>query len=298
MYTFSITRDSAYVFALTNYQSGLTETKIAGETGQVSEVRQEGDLKFLYKLKVDESALKKRNINPRLTEFRKESIAAAQVASGLALQYQQKKKADTAKVRQDIFESEFDKEKQDTVLNQKLILQQPRTEPSDEILKNAKLYDYNLKFSAQSFTAGFNNDVLVTQYQPFTGSLPVNLGGNEPFNAMFQAAVFDLFEDIRFTGALRLPLFGGSSSSAVSAGTNGIGVATFIPGGGSFFDGGGQWYARVDYLKLRTDFSLLYFRQTDVGSYPLVDTGSNTGEYVDSKLYTNLFPGSHKISFG
>ena len=59
IYTFSITRDSAYVFALTNYQSGLTETKIAGETGQVSEVRQEGDLKFLYKLKVDESALKK-----------------------------------------------------------------------------------------------------------------------------------------------------------------------------------------------------------------------------------------------
>jgi hypothetical protein len=289
MYTFSITRDSAYVFALTNYQSGLTETKIAGETGQVSEVRQEGDLKFLYKLKVDESALKKRNINPRLTEFRKENIAAAQVASGQALQYQQKKKADTAKVRQDIFESEFDKEKQDTVLNQKLILQQPKTEPSDEILKNAKLYDYNLKFSAQSFTAGFNNDVLVTQYQPFTGSLPISLGGNEPFNAMFQAAVFDLFEDIRFTGALRLPLFGGSSSSAVSAGTGGIGIATFVPGGGSFFDGGGQWYARVDYLKLRTDFSLLYFRQTDVGSYPLVDTGSNTGEYVDSKLYTNLF---------
>ena len=54
IYTFSITKDSAYVFALTNYQSGLTETKIAGETGQVSEVRQEGDLKFLYKLKVDE----------------------------------------------------------------------------------------------------------------------------------------------------------------------------------------------------------------------------------------------------
>ena len=45
IYTFSITSDSAYVFALTNYQCGLTETKIAGETGQVSEVRQEGDLK-------------------------------------------------------------------------------------------------------------------------------------------------------------------------------------------------------------------------------------------------------------
>src|SRR5579864_4459207 len=98
IYTFSITKDSAYVFALTNYQSGLTETKIAGETGQVSEVRQEGDLKFLYKLKVDESALKKRNINPRSTEYRKETIAASQTAGGQALQYQQKKKTDTVKV--------------------------------------------------------------------------------------------------------------------------------------------------------------------------------------------------------
>jgi len=289
IYTFSITKDSAYVFALTNYQSSLTETKIAGETGQVSEVRQEGDLKFLYKLKVDESTLKKRNVNPRNTEFRKETIAASQVAGGQAIQYQQKKKADTVKVQTDIFESEFEKEKLDTVLNQKLILQQPQPEPEDEVLKNAKLFDYNLKFSAQSFTAGFNNDVLGTMYQPFTGSLPIMLGGNEPFNAMFKAAVFDLFEDIRFTGALRLPLFGGSSSSAFSVGTGGSSVSYFIPAGGSFFDGGGQWYARVDYLKMRTDFSLIYYRQTDVGTYPLVDSGTNSYSYVDSKLYTNLF---------
>ena len=152
----------------------------------------------------------------------------------------------------DIFESEFDKEKLDTVLNQKLILQQPKPEPADEILKNAKLFDYSLKFFAQSFTAGFNNDVLVTQYQPFTGSLPIMLGGNEPFNAMFKAAVFDLFEDIRFTGALRLPLIWRKFiARAVSAGTGGTGISQHLyPAGGSFFDGGGQWYARVDYLKL------------------------------------------------
>ncbi len=293
IYTFSITRDSAYTFALTNYQSGLSETKIAGETGQVSEVRQEGDLKFLYKLKVDESALKKRNVNPRLTEFRKETIAANQIANGQALQYLQKKKADTVKVQADIFESEFDKEKQDTVLNQKLVLQQPLPVPENTVLKDAKLFDYNLQFFAQSFTAGFNNDVLGTNYQPFTGALPITLGGNEPFNAMFKAAVFDLFEDIRFTGALRLPLFGGSSATDISAGSGGTSIATFIPVGGSFFDGGGQWYARVDYLKLRTDFSLVYYRQTDVGTYPLYDTSganpTNSYTFIDSKLYTNLF---------
>jgi hypothetical protein len=297
IYTFSITRDSAYVFALTNYQSGLSETKIAGETGLVSEVRQEGDLKFLYKLKVDESALKKRNVNPKLTEYRKQTVAASQVAGGRPIKYQQKQKADTVKVQTDIFESEFDKEKQDTVLNQKLIIQTPMPAPTDMVLKNAKLFDYSLTFSAQSFTAGFNNDVLITPYQPFTGSLPIMLGGNEPFNAMFKAAVFDLFEDIRFTGALRLPLFGGSSSSAISVGTGGAGFSTFIPAGGSFFDGGGQWYARVDYLKMRTDLSLVYYRQTDVGSYPLIDTGTHTYSYVDSKLYTNLFQAVIKYPF-
>jgi len=46
MFTFSITNDSAYVFPLTNYQSSLKETKIAGDNGLVSEVRQEGDLLF------------------------------------------------------------------------------------------------------------------------------------------------------------------------------------------------------------------------------------------------------------
>jgi hypothetical protein len=73
VFAFSITNDSAYVFPISNYQSGLLETKIAGDLGQVSEVRQEGNLKFLYKLKVDENALKKRNINPKPTEFRKKN---------------------------------------------------------------------------------------------------------------------------------------------------------------------------------------------------------------------------------
>ena len=286
IYTFSITRDSAYIFALTNYQSGLSETKIAGETGQVSEVRQEGDLKFLYKLKVDESALKKRNINPRQTEYRKESIVANQVAGGQALKYLQKKSTDTLKIPTDIFESEFDKEKTDSGII-KPITRQPVA--PDPLLKKARLFDYKLKFSGQSFTAGFNNDVLINRYQPFTGALPIMMGGNEPFNAMFKAAVFDLFEDIRFTGALRLPLFGGSSATSTSVSTGGIGFSTFNPSGGSFFSGGGEWYARMDYLKWRTDLSLIYYRRTDVGSIPITDSNLNTIYAFDSKLYSNLF---------
>jgi hypothetical protein len=285
VYTFSITKDSAYVFALTNYQSGLKETKIAGENGQVSEVRQEGDLKFLYKLKVDESALQKRNINPRQTEYRKESIIASQVAGGQALQYLQKKQSDSVKKQNDFFESEFDKEKKDTLLSQNA---QPKAATPEPLLKKAKLLDYHWKFSAENFTAGFNNDVLVNQYQPFTGSLPIQLGGEDAFNAMFKAAVFDLFEDVRVTGAVRLPLFGGSSSSAAGVGTEGLGLNSFSPGSGSFFDGGGEWYGRIDYLKKRTDFSLIYYRETDVGTIPLL-VDSSSYYVFDAKSYTNLF---------
>jgi hypothetical protein len=285
IYTFSITRDSAYVFALTNYQSGLKETKIAGENGLVSEVRQEGDLKFLYKLKVDESTLKKRNINPRQTEFRKESIITSQAASGQAMQYLQKKNPDSAKKQNDFFESEFDKEKKDTMVS----LNEPPPPPVEPLLKKAKLFDYKLKFSAESFTAGFNNDVLINRYQPFTGALPIQLGGSDAFNAMFKAAVFDLFEDIRFTGALRLPLFGGNSATGVGIGTGGVGVSSFNAGNGSFFDGGGEWYGRLDYLKKRTDFSFIYYRKTDVGSYPFTDSTNNVIHQFDAKSYTNLF---------
>ncbi|HLZ85932.1 MAG TPA: hypothetical protein VKQ52_01775, partial [Puia sp.] len=69
-YVVSLSNDSAYVFPITNYQSSLVETKSAGDNGQVSEVRQEGDIKFLYKLKVDDAALAKRNITARMTDYR------------------------------------------------------------------------------------------------------------------------------------------------------------------------------------------------------------------------------------
>ncbi|HMH34549.1 MAG TPA: hypothetical protein VK543_16035 [Puia sp.] len=289
LYAFSITNDSAYVFPLTNYQSGLKETKIAGDNGQVSEVRQEGDLKFLYKLKVDESALKKRNINPKLTDYRKQSITEGQQASGQALKFQQKTTVDTAKQKQDFFESEFDKEKKDSTLPSPLLPEEAG--PDESVLKKAKLFDYKLKFSAENFTAGFNNDVLINKYQPYTGSLPIQMGGGQAFNAMFKASVFDLFEDLRFTGALRLPLFGGTNSSPIGN----TGSSVFVPSNSSFFDGGGEWFTRVDYLKRRFDYSLIYYRATDVGAAIATVDGNTT--VFDAKAYTNLFQAVIKYPF-
>jgi hypothetical protein len=293
VFAFSVTNDSAYSFALTNYQSALQETKIAGDNGLVSEVRQEGDLKFLYKLKVDESALKKRNINPRLTDFRKQTLTTTQLTRGQAVKTRGATPvaADTAK-KQDFFESEFDKEKKDSAVAKPKPVRQATSDQDETTLGKAKLFDYKLKFSADNFTAGFNNDVLVTRYQPYTGSLPIQLGGGEAFNAMFKASVFDLFEDVRFTGAIQLPLFGGTSASPVATNPNG---AYFIPGNSSFLDGGGMWYARVDYLKKYLDYSLLYYRSTDVGvGYATVEGNPN---YYDAKSFTNIYQAIIKYPF-
>src|ERR1700722_15834945 len=202
MFSFAITKDSAYAFPLTNYQSSLKETKIAGDNGQVSEVRQEGDLKFLYKLKVDENALKKRNINPKTTEYRQETILNSKVSAGEAIKFQTTKnpsgqsQPDTAKKSQDFFQSEFDKEPKDTSARAQVVQQQKKKEEKiaqaeeQSTLQKAKLLKYKLKFSIDNFTAGFNNDVLVNQYQPYTGSLPVSLNGVDALSGMFKASVF------------------------------------------------------------------------------------------------------------
>ncbi|MBK7376268.1 MAG: hypothetical protein IPJ02_12100 [Chitinophagaceae bacterium] len=67
----SVSDDSAYTFPLTNYQSTLGETRIAGDNNQVSEVTRQSDEKILYKLKIDENTLRRRNMTAQPTEYMK-----------------------------------------------------------------------------------------------------------------------------------------------------------------------------------------------------------------------------------
>ena len=302
-YVFAITNDSSYVFPITNYQSGLSETVSAGDNGQVSEVRQEGNLKELYKLKVDESALTKRNLNDRMTDYRKRTVSEATIANANVLQRApQLRRTDSARRQpsSDFFDSEFGKDTSKSnvrrPVNNPFATVRPLTQQQaageQPILKTAKLFDYKLKFSVDNFTAGFNNDVLVTKYQPYTGSLPINLSGQDAFSGMLKASIFDLFEDIRFTGAVRLPFFGSTTPSTVST-TN---EASFQPGSGSFFDGSSEYYLRFDYLKKLLDFSLIYYREIQVGLYSDPIVLGNTYQY-DAKAYTNLYEGVIKYPF-
>jgi hypothetical protein len=293
VFTYSVTNDSAYVFPITNYQSALLETKIAGDIGQVSEVRQQGELKFLYRLKVDEASLRKRNVNPKPTEYRKKTITAAQTASGEAIQLKPADESDSTKKNTDIFETGFEKEKTDPARNNNNNAA-PADAGEETILKKAKLFDYKLKFSMDNFSGGFNNDILITRYQPYTGALPVMLQSGGAFNGMLKASVFDLFEDIRFSGAMRLPLIGGIGTGA-NIGGGGGGTSVFIPVNQSLFDGGGEWYGRVDYLKKRIDYSVIYYRKTDIGGVLVNNSGSS--QVFEGKSYSNLYQGVLKYPF-
>ena len=104
--------------------------------GQNSEIRQEGNLKFLYKLKVDESALRKRNVNPKPTEYRKRTMAEEQVQTGKALQFKDIiPPPDTAK-KEDAFETEFDK---DTTNNPWGIYNNVPNSESESVLKTSQV---------------------------------------------------------------------------------------------------------------------------------------------------------------
>ena len=285
VFALSLTSDSTYIFPLTNYQSSLTETKIAGDQGQVSEVRREGNLKFLYKLKVDENTLRRRNINSRPTDYRRRTIEASRIASGEALPQNPVRGADTAR-RRDVFESEFGAERSDTSAAARARVFSGQNIAKVSVLDRAKRFDYTLKFSVDQITGSlFNNDVLVTRYQPYTGSLPVTLN-NGAFNGLARVSVLDVLEDVRFTGMFRSPLVNAAGSGVpITAGTPNI----FVPNTQSLLNSGSEYLARVDYLKKRLDYSALYYRKTDVGydgtsGYPV-------------KLYTNLFQGIIKYPF-
>ncbi|MFN3664845.1 MAG: hypothetical protein ACK4S0_01725, partial [Sediminibacterium sp.] len=178
---FQVYKDSTYTFPITNYQSSLLETRIAGDNGQVSEVRKEGDFKFLYKLRVDEQALNKRNVNSRPTEFMKKVMDEKKASQGKALVYNNgvATKDTTIKAAKDFFQNEFADEKTDT--SKRVFEDVPL--PKTTTLERSRLFDYRLKFSSDYILSGFTNNVLVNRYQPYGGgSGPIQLNNGNDFN--------------------------------------------------------------------------------------------------------------------
>ncbi len=200
----SITNDSSYVFPLTNYQSSMLETRTAGDNQQVSEVIKLGDIKLLYRLKVDENILRRRNVTARPTEYIRKVIEEEKKAARKESVYQPK--TDTLTKKQtDFFNTGFENEKADST--KPAIAGQPEENVKEPVLKKAKVYEYRPpKFFTDYVVTGFNNTVLVqNKFQPYAGGAgPINLSNNNPFNGLIRMGTSDLMEDLKFVGGFRV----------------------------------------------------------------------------------------------
>ncbi len=200
----SITNDSSYIFPLTNYQSSMLETRTAGDNQQVSEVVKLGDVKLLYRLRVDENTLRRRNINARPTEYMKQVIDEDKRSRNKLSPQLDGKKTDTTR-QNDFFQSEFGDEKKDSTQLGKVVEATEIGEPP--ILRKAKLYEYRPpKFFADYVVAGFSNSVLpITKFQPYGGGGgPIYQSNGTDFNGLIRMGTSDLMEDIKFTGGIRI----------------------------------------------------------------------------------------------
>jgi len=255
----SISNDSAYVFPLTNYASSILETREAGEDHQVSEVTHQSDDKILYKLKIDENTLKRRNVSARATEYMKRLMAQSRIGAGEQIQA-----PESVPQEEDIFQHEFKPEKKDSAQIAELNNPQPVNE--SVVLSTARLYPYKpLKFAADYVIAGFNNNVLGTKYQPYQyGAGPITLSSNNGLNGIINLGTADIMEDIKISGGFRL--------------------STNLKDN--------DWIFQFSNLRKRVDWGLMYYRSVQQGVFK--DTGS---AYYPGKIFSNLYQGSISYPF-
>jgi hypothetical protein len=259
--TFSVTRDSTYTFPMSNYQSSLLETRIAGDKGQVSEVSRQGDYKFLYKLRVDSLTLRKRNVNARPTEYMKKLMTEKRIAEGKANVYQ---KTDSAKNAGNVFQTEFQDEKPDSAAT----VAAPAT-VVEPILSQAKLYNYKLKFSSDYLVSGVSNNILINRFQPYAGGTgPVQLGNGSNLNFTFRVGVSDLMEDVKFIGGFRM-------------GTN-------------LRDN--DYLLSFQNYRKKIDWGFTYYR-TSNRNFVAEIVGPGVGGFYNTQLLTQLYQGNATFAF-
>ena len=256
----SVSKDSAYVFPLTNYGSSLLETREAGENHQVSEVTRQDDDKILYKLKIDENALQRRNVSATPTTYMKHLMEMDKISKGEEVI---KPGIDTAQ-KEDLFQDEFKDEKRDSSVTLKLYNGEVPGEPS--VLSEAKLYPYKpLKFATDYVVAGFNNDVLGTKYQLYQGgSGPVTLTSNNGLNGTLRMGTADIMEDIKISGGYRL--------------------STNLKDN--------DWLFQFSNLRKRLDWGLTYYRTVQAVGFAIDSIGGYPGN-----VFSNLFEGDISYPF-
>lgn len=163
----TMTADSAYSFPLSNYQTSIAETRTAGEQRILSEVTLQDNQKTLYKLKIDEAVLSKRNINLTPTDFGKKMKLQAESKT---INLEEVEVANTV------------------------------------LLSKAKLIRYKpIRFNIDEGALAANSSILYNKYQVYENGMgPINLNSNSNINGMLSMSTSDMLNDIHFNGALKL----------------------------------------------------------------------------------------------
>ncbi len=201
----AVSKDSAYTFPLTNYESSVAETRIAGANNQVSEVTRQSDEKTLYKLKIDENTLRRRNITVPPTSYMKGIVMADKIMEKSVDQLDIPLiNLDTVNNEANAFQTEFENDKKQNEKAGKM--GKAEEGEKNEVLKKAKLFVYKpVKFGADYGGVAFNNSVLYNRYQPYAGGQgPINLSSNSVLNGLIRLGTSELMEDIKITGAFKL----------------------------------------------------------------------------------------------
>ena len=269
----AVSSDSAYSFPLTNYPSSLAETRVAGDNNQVSEVTRQSDEKVLYKLKIDENTLNKRNVTATPTEYAKKLMRESRltvVKPGMINRNDKNTSApvrDTTKKQDDFFQNEFGADKTDSVRNKEVAVT-PAERDDENVLKRAKLFRYKpIKFSADYGGAGITNGVLVNRYQAYQGGAgPIMLNSGTPLNGLVRLGTSDLMEDIKITGAYK--------------------ISTNLKDN--------EWLLNYQNLKRRFDWGLTYYRNTQENFF---EFGSTNPIILAGKTFTNLYQGNVSYPF-
>ncbi len=260
---FQVYKDSTYTFPITNYQSSLIDSRVAGNNGQVSETRREGNEKYLYKLKVNEDALYRRNITAPPTVYMKKKIEESKAQQGKATIYKNGKIDTSNAATNDFFDNNFANEKPDSNATKREngeLVEQPRFK--------ARLFNSRLKFQADNLQSGIANNLLVSRYQPYayTGQ-PIKLSNGGNINFAFKAGAYDLMEDYRINGGVRF--------------------ATNLKDK--------DVYVNFQNYRRRLDWGLSYYR-SNISNYAGVILLNTSGTY-NADLVTNIYQGNISYPF-
>jgi hypothetical protein len=200
----SVTQDSAYTFPITNYETNVAETRVAGDNNQVSEVTRQGDEKTLYKLKIDENALRRRNVTVPPTSYMKRVVMADKIVKEGTDVYDKPLPKDS--LQENLFQNEFENEKKDSSATLQGKVVGTVESQTYDVLKTAKLYDYKpVKFGAEYGGVGFSNSILFNRYQAYTGGTgPIMIGAGTPLDGLVRLGTSELMEDFKFFGGFRI----------------------------------------------------------------------------------------------